>query len=60
VIVEALVDEKGEVAAARAISGPTELQEAAVAAAYQWRFSPTTKDGVAKKVIGTITFTFTP
>lgn len=60
VLVEVLVDEKGEVAAVRAISGPTELQEAAVAAAYQWRFSPTTKNGVANKVIGTITFNFTP
>jgi TonB family protein len=58
VVVEVTVDEQGNVIAARAISGHSLLKDAAVAAARQWRFKPTTLSGIPVKVIGTITFNF--
>lgn len=58
VIVEVTVNETGNVITTRAICGPDLLVPAAVEAARQWRFAPTTLDGVPIKVIGTITFNF--
>ncbi len=52
------IDEKGKVIAARAISGPLLLQSAAVSAARQAKFSPTTVSGEPVKIIGTISYTF--
>src|SRR6185369_11863845 len=52
------VDEDGNVISARAISGHPLLKDAAVAAAREWVFEPTTLSGTAVKVIGTITFNF--
>lgn len=60
VVVEVTVDEAGAVTSARAISGHPLLKDAAVDAARQWLFSPTTLSGVAVKVIGTLTFNFQP
>ena len=60
VVVEVTVDEGGAVIAARAISGHPLLKDAAVGAARQWQFKPTTLSGVAVKVIGTLTFYFEP
>jgi TonB family protein len=58
VVVEVTLDEEGGVISARAISGHPLLKDAAVDAARRWKFSPTKLQGVAVKVIGTITFNF--
>jgi protein TonB len=58
VVVEILIDEKGNVASARALSGHALLREAALSAARGWRWKPTTLNGVPVQVIGTITFNF--
>lgn len=60
VVVEITVDEEGAVISARAISGHPLLRDAAVDAARGWTFTPTQLSGVPVKVIGTITFQFTP
>jgi TonB family protein len=59
VVVEVMTDEDGNVTSARALSGHPLLKDAAVAAAQEWRFTPTKLSGEAVKVIGTITFNFT-
>ena len=58
VVVEVTVDEEGRVIAARAISGHPLLKDAAVSAARRWTFASTKLEGIAVKVIGTITFNF--
>jgi protein TonB len=58
VVVQVKVDECGNVVSAKAISGPPLLQQAAVEAAYAWRFTPTLLAGEPVKVTGTITFNF--
>src|SRR5215813_4703904 len=58
VVVEVTVDTDGKVIAARAVSGHPLLKDAAVAAARQWVFTPTSLSGQAVRVIGTITFNF--
>ncbi len=58
VIVEIVVNEKGKVISAKAISGEKVLQEAAVKAALAARFTPTLLDGSPVKVKGTITYNF--
>jgi TonB family protein len=59
VVVQIAVDERGTVIHARALSGPSELRDAAVAAAVKWRFTPTRLVGKPIRVIGMITFNFT-
>jgi protein TonB len=59
VTVQILLDETGKVISARAVSGHTLLQAAAVNAAYQARFSPTILTGQPVKVSGIITYNFT-
>jgi protein TonB len=44
--VEIVVDEKGRVTVARALSGHSALREAARKAALGWRYAPATRDGV--------------
>lgn len=56
--VEITVDETGNVISARAVSGHPLLKAAAVDAARQWQFSPTTLSGQPVKVAGTLTFNF--
>lgn len=56
--VEVVVDVSGRVISARAVSGPTLLHEAAVAAARQARFTPTLLSGQPVKVSGVITYNF--
>lgn len=56
VVVEVLVNEKGEVGAASAVSGPQPLRAAAVKAAREAKFDPPLKDGNPVKVGGTLTF----
>ena len=58
VLVQILVDEQGSVIEARAVSGPQNLQAAAVSAARLARFSPTLLMGEAVKVAGTLSYNF--
>lgn len=58
VTVEVTVDEEGNVIAARAISGPDLLRDAAIDAARGWKWMPTRMDRARVKVIGTITLNF--
>ena len=58
VTVQILVDEGGRVISANAVSGHPLLQQAAVAAARQARFSPTLLSGQPVKVSGVITYNF--
>jgi TonB family protein len=58
VVVEITVDEEGNVINARALSGHSLLKDAAVTAARQWVFQPTTLQGQPVKVVGTLTFNF--
>ena len=58
VTVQILVDESGRVISASAVSGHPLLQQAAVAAARQARFTPTLLSGQPVKVSGVITYNF--
>ncbi|MGH9902360.1 MAG: TonB family protein [Pyrinomonadaceae bacterium] len=58
VTVQILVDEQGRVISAQAVSGHPLLQQAAVAAARQARFSPTRLQGQPVKVSGVVTYNF--
>jgi protein TonB len=58
VTVEVIIDVNGKVVSARATAGHPLLQQAAVQAAYQARFSPTTLSGQPVKVSGSINYNF--
>jgi TonB family protein len=58
VTVQVVIDEQGNVASARAVSGHPLLQQAAIDAARQWVFKPTIVGGRAAKVNGLISFNF--
>lgn len=58
VTVQIVVDESGRVISASAVSGHPLLQQSAVAAARQARFSPTLLSGQPVKVSGVITYNF--
>ena len=58
VVVEVVIDVNGKVISARALSGPVLLQQAAVQAAYQAKFSPTMLADQPVKVVGTINYNF--
>ena len=58
VSVEVVIDETGKVVSARATNGNAMLQQAAVQAARQAKFSPTLLSGQPVKVQGTITYNF--
>jgi TonB family protein len=58
VTVQVTIDESGNVIAARAVGGHPLLQQSAVQAARQARFSPTKVDGQPVKVTGVITYNF--
>jgi protein TonB len=58
VVVQVLIDENGNVIAARPISGHPLLQQSAANAARQARFSPTTLSGQPVKVQGVIQYNF--
>jgi len=60
VVVEVIVDEEGDVLSARAISGHPLLKEAALDAAWDWKFSPVIYQGRAVKVVGAVEFRFHP
>ena len=58
VTVAVTIDEGGRVVEARAISGPPMLQQAAVSAARQAKFSPTLLSGEPVQVTGVIHYSF--
>jgi TonB family protein len=60
VTVQVLVDEEGNVVSASAVSGHPLLQQAAVAAAREAKFSPTLLSGQPVKVSGVVTYNFVP
>ena len=58
VTVQITVDESGRVVSASAVSGHPLLQQAAVSAVRNWRFSPTLLSGQPVKVTGVVTVNF--
>ncbi|HJR05904.1 MAG TPA: energy transducer TonB [Pyrinomonadaceae bacterium] len=58
VSVQIVINEAGDVESAKAVAGHPLLQQAAVDAAREWRFSPTKLSGNPVKVAGTISFVF--
>lgn len=58
VVVQVLIDENGAVIEARAVSGPQNLQAAAITAARLARFTPTLLMGEPVKVTGTLSYNF--
>jgi protein TonB len=56
--VQVLIDESGRVVSAKAVSGNALLRSAAVAAARNARFTPTTLSNVPVKVTGVIVYNF--
>lgn len=58
VAVQILVDEQGRVVSAEATGGHPLLRQAAMRAAFQARFTPTTLGGQPVKVTGVITYNF--
>lgn len=58
VTVEVQINERGQVILARAIAGHPLLRDAAVSAARQWEFEPTTIEGTSVRAAGAINFTF--
>ena len=59
VIIEALVDDRGEIANARVLRSIPLLDSAALSAVSQWRFTPTEVNGMPVAVIMTVTVNFT-
>ncbi|MCI0485653.1 MAG: energy transducer TonB [Blastocatellia bacterium] len=58
VVVEVMIDERGNCVSARALSGHPLLRKVSEGAALDWKWKPTILNGVPVKVIGTITFNF--
>jgi TonB family protein len=60
VLVQILVSEEGKVIEAKPISGHLQLREAALEAARQWEYRPTSVSGMRVKMQDILTFNFTP
>ena len=58
VILEAIIDENGDVAMTRVLKSVPMLDEAASAAVSQWKYTPTFMNGVAVPVLMTVTVNF--
>jgi protein TonB len=58
VVVEAVIDEEGNVVQARAVSGPGLLVAAALQAVLKWKYEPTYLDGMPVSVRFQVTVTF--
>lgn len=58
VIIDATIDEQGNVTETRILRSIPLLDEAAVAAVRQWKFSPTLLNGVAVPIVMTVTVNF--
>lgn len=59
VIIEAVIDENGYVAQAKVLRSVALLDEAALDAVMQWKYTPTTLNGVPTPVLMTVTVNFT-
>ncbi len=59
VILQATIDQSGNVVSARVLRGQPMLDQAAVDAATQWQFEPTFFNGVPVPLIMTVTVNFT-
>jgi protein TonB len=59
VILEAIIDEQGNIANARVLRSIPMLDEAALGAVSQWKFTPTLLNGAPVPVIMTVTVNFT-
>lgn len=59
VVIEAIIDTDGTIRDARVLRSVPLLDAAALAAVRQWRYTPTTLNGVPVAVIMTVTVTFT-
>jgi len=59
VIIEALIDTNGNVADAKILRSVAMLDQAAVDAVRQWRFTPTMLNGAAVPILMTVTVNFT-
>ena len=58
VILEATIDERGVVTGARVLGSVPLLDQAALTALRQWRYTPTLLNGVPVRVLMTVTFRF--
>jgi protein TonB len=58
VIIDAVIDEHGNVVQAHAISGPPMLIAAALQAVSQWKYQPTYLNGVAVSLAMHVTVSF--
>ncbi len=58
VTIEAVIDAGGNVTSARVLKGVPMLDDAALAAVRQWKYTPTVVDGTPVSVIMTVTSTF--
>jgi protein TonB len=59
VIIEATIDEQGNVTQTRLLRSIPLLDGAAVAAVQRWKFSPTLLNGVPVPIVMTVTVNFT-
>lgn len=59
VILEAVIDERGEVGRIKVLRSEPLLDQAAITAVRQWRYTPTLLNGVPVSVLMTITVNFT-
>ena len=59
VILEAVIDERGEVGRIKVLRSVPLLDNAAITAVQQWRYTPTLLNGVPVSVLMTITVNFT-
>jgi protein TonB len=58
VAVEVMINDRGDVTSARALSGPPLLREAALSAARRWKFKPAIRDGKPVGSTTTLSFNF--
>jgi protein TonB len=58
VIIEAIIDSRGSVESARVLRSIALLDQAALDAVHQWKFTPTLLNGVAVPIIMTVTVNF--
>ena len=60
VVIHAVIDKNGNVTDAKAVSGPSMLQSAAVTAVRRWKYSPSLLDGQPVATEVTVTLKFHP
>jgi len=58
VILEAIIDEEGNISEIKILSGHPLLRDAAVEAVRQWKYSPTILNGEPVPVVATVTIVF--